>query len=317
MDEIRFRRLGGSGLQVSVVGLGCNNFGRRLNQDEATRVVHAAIDCGVTLFDTADVYGGGVSEHCLGAAVKRRRSRVVIATKFASPMGDGPYERGGSRLYIRRAVEASLKRLETDYIDLYQMHSPDPGTPIGETLSTLSDLVREGKILYAGSSNFAGWQIADAAWTAREHGWEPFVSAQNQYSLLQRGVEREVVPTCERFRIGILPYFPLASGLLTGKYHRGERPPEGTRLASTANPGRWLNPRNFSVVEKLEDFAAERGLALLQVAIGGLLAMPQVASVIAGATTPEQVQANVEAGSWRPSADDSAEIDRITRRDEP
>jgi aryl-alcohol dehydrogenase-like predicted oxidoreductase len=312
MAEMSLRRFGGSGLKVSVVGLGCNNFGRRIDQDAAVRVVHAAIYCGITLFDTADVYGDGESERFLGTAVKRHRDRVIIATKFASPTGDGPYDRGGSRLYICRAVEASLKRLGTDYIDLYQMHSPDPETPIEETLSTLNDLVRQGKVRYLGSSNYSGWQIADAAWTARDRGWEPFVSAQNRYSLLHREVERDVLPACNRYHVGILPYSPLGSGLLTGKYRRGEAPPEGSRLAGGVNPGRWLNDRNFGIVEKLEQFASQRGLTLLQVAFGGLLARPEVASVIAGATRPEQIQANVEAGTWEPSPEDVREIDRIT-----
>lgn len=308
---MQYRRLGGSGLKVSVVGLGCNNFGGRLDEAGSARVVHAAMNCGVTLFDTADVYGHGASECYLGAAIKGRRDRVVIATKFRSSMGEGPYERGGSRLYIRRAVEASLRRLGTDYIDLYQMHSPDPETPIEETLSALNDLIHEGKVRYIGSSNFAGWQIADADWTARVNHWVPFVSAQNRYNLIRRDVEREVIPACRRFDIGMVPYSPLASGMLTGKYHRGQEPPAGTRLAGSPNAARFLNERSFDVVEALERFAGERGVSLLQVAIGGLAAQPQVASVIAGAMSPEQVAANVEAGSWTPSPEDLAEIDRL------
>jgi aryl-alcohol dehydrogenase-like predicted oxidoreductase len=308
---MRFRRLGGSGLKVSVVGLGCNNFGRRLDEAEAKRVVDTAIDCGITLFDTADVYGDGESERSLGAAVKGRRDQVIIATKFRSAMGEGPYEQGGSRLYIRRAVENSLRRLGTDYIDLYQMHRPDPDTPIEETLSALDDLVHEGKVRYIGSSNFAGWQIADADWVARVNRWTPFVSAQNHYSLLQREVEREVIPACRRFDIGMLPFFPLASGMLTGKYRRGEEPPPGSRLAGNPNADRFLNEANLAIVESLERFAAERGLSLLQIAFGGLAAQPQVASVIAGATKPEQVVDNVKAGAWEPTPDELAEIDRL------
>ncbi|MGH2443703.1 MAG: aldo/keto reductase, partial [Chloroflexota bacterium] len=233
MAEMRYRRLGNSGMQVSVVGLGCNNFGRRLDRESSIKVVHAALDCGINLFDTADVYGSGESEEYLGAAIKGRRNSVLIATKFSSGMGPGPNDHGGSRGYIRRAVEASLDRLGEDYIDLYQMHGPDEGTPIEETLSALNDLVREGKVRYIGSSNFAGWQIADAAWTARVNHWTPFVSAQNQYSLLDREVEREVIPACEHFGQGMLPYLPLASGMLTGKYRRGQPPPSGTRLAGS------------------------------------------------------------------------------------
>ncbi|MDQ2745063.1 MAG: aldo/keto reductase [Chloroflexota bacterium] len=317
MSEMRYRALGNSGLQVSVVGLGCNNFGRRLDQARTERVVHTALDFGITLFDTADVYGAGESERYLGAALRGRRDQAVIATKFRSSMGDGPYNQGGSRRYIRHAVEGSLKRLGTDYIDLYQMHAPDAATPIEETLSTLNDLVHEGKVRYIGSSNFAGWQIADAAWISRTEHLAPFISAQNEYSLLDRSVERDVISACLRFGVGMLPYFPLASGLLTGKYRRGQPPPEGTRLAGSPRAGEVLSNANFDIVEKLEQFAKDRGIALLDVAIGGLAAQPAVDSVIAGATKPEQIEANVAAGAWVPSPQELAEIDRIapTQRD--
>jgi aryl-alcohol dehydrogenase-like predicted oxidoreductase len=311
MTDMRYRRLGDSGLKVSVVGVGCNNFGRRLDEAGATRVVETALDCGITLFDTADVYGGGESERYLGRAIKGRRDRVVIATKFRSPMGEGPYDQGGSRLYIRRAIEASLQRLGTDYVDLYQLHEPDPETPIEETLSALDDLVHEGKVRYIGSSNFAGWQIADADWIARINHWVRFVSAQNEYSLVDRAIEREVIPACERFGIGMLPFFPLAGGLLTGKYRRGEAPPTGARLAGSPSANRFLNDANFDIMEHLERFASHRGLTLLQIAIGGLAAQPQVASVIAGAMSPEQVVANVRAGLWEPGPEELAEINRI------
>ncbi len=312
MTDMQYRRLGDSGLKVSLVGLGCNNFGRRLDRECTERVVHTALDSGITLFDTADVYSAGASEEYLGAALGSRRNDIIVATKFRSPMGEGPYTQGGSRRYIVRALEDSLRRLGTEYIDLYQMHSPDNDTPIEETLSTLHDLVREGKIRYIGSSNFAGWQIADAAWTARVHGWAPFISAQNHYSLLERTVETEVIPACERFVVGMIPYFPLASGLLTGKYRRGQPSPEGTRLANSPAANRWLNDDRFDLVEGLERLAQERGLSILQIAIGGLAAQPGVSSVIAGATKPEQVKANVEAGLWQPSAEELAEIDRIS-----
>ena len=308
---MEFRQLGRSGLRVSVVGVGTNNFGRRLDADGARRVVDAAIESGITFFDTADVYGSGDSERFLGAAVKQRRERVIIGTKFRTPMGDGEYDRGGSRLYVRRAVEASLKRLDTEYIDLYQMHSPDASTPIEETLSTLNDLVREGKVRYVGSSNFAGWQIADADWTARVKGFEPFVSAQNHYSLLEREVEREVIPACEHFGVSMIPYFPLASGILTGKHRRGEAPAHDSRLAGPAGPS-ILTAANFDVVERLEDFARARGIGLLQVAIGALAAQPQVASVIAGAMNPEQVRANAKAAEWVPTLEDVAAVNDIT-----
>ncbi|MDQ3904787.1 MAG: aldo/keto reductase [Actinomycetota bacterium] len=308
---MEFRSVGSSGLKVSVVGLGCNNFGSRIDRQAALAVVDRALECGVTLFDTADVYGGGESEGYLGEALRGRRDEAIIATKFRSPMGEGPYAQGGSRRYIRRAVEASLQRLGTDYIDLYQMHSPDPETPIEETLSALDDLVHEGKVRYIGSSNFAGWQIVDADWVARTNHWERFISAQNRYSLLDRGVEREVIPACARVGAGMLPYFPLAAGMLTGKYRRGQPPPDGTRLARSPRAGSFLTDRNFEIVEALESFAAERGISLLQVAIGGLAAQPQVASVIAGATTPEQVESNVQSGSWSPSAADLEELNRL------
>lgn len=309
---MEFRRVGRSGLQVSVVGLGTNNFGRRLDLDASRRVVDAAIDAGMTFFDTADIYGGGASEKYLGAALKGRRGRFIIATKFGSPMGDGPYDRGGSRVYLRRAVEASLTRLDTDYIDLYQMHFPDRLTPIEETLSTLNDLVREGKVLHVGSSNFAGWQIADADWIARTKGFEPFVSAQNHYSLLERDVEREVIPACEHFGISMIPYFPLMSGLLTGKYQRGRDVPQGTRLAASPAAQSILTDANYDIVEQLQRFAQSRGVTLLDVAIGGLAAQPAVVSVIAGATKEEQVTANAEAAAWIPAPEDVEEINRIS-----
>ncbi len=309
--SLDLRPLGTSGLVVSRVGLGCNNFGRRIGLDQARAVVDAAIDEGVTLFDTADSYGD--SEEILGTALDGRRDQVVVATKFGWDVGgaNGPdWGARGSRRYIRRAVERSLRRLRTDWIDLYQLHRPDGVTPMEETLAALTELVREGKVRYVGSSNLAAWQVADAEWLARTRGSERFVSAQNHYSLLDRGVEADLVPACERYGIGLLPYFPLANGLLTGKYRRGETPPEGTRLAGPRGAGE-LTEQRFDVVERLEAFAAERSLSLLDVAIGGLAAQPAVASVIAGATSPEQVKANVAAGAWRPSADDLAALDAV------
>ncbi|MEV7227535.1 aldo/keto reductase [Polymorphospora sp. NPDC051019] len=305
---MRYRRLGDSGLVVSVVGIGCNNFGRKLDAAGTKAVVDAAIDAGINLFDTADIYGNphGASEEQLGAALRGRRDEVVVATKFGMNMeGANGADRGarGARRYIVRAVEASLRRLGTDHIDLYQMHEPDPATPIEETLSALDDLVRAGKVRYLGNSNFAGWQIADAEWTARTRNLTRFVSAQNHYSLIERDAETEVVPACERFGLGLLPFFPLASGLLSGKYRRGESAPQGTRLAED----RWakrLAAAPWDLIESLEKFAAERGRNLLDVAIGGLAARPAVTSVIAGATTPDQVRANARAGAWEPSAED-------------
>jgi aryl-alcohol dehydrogenase-like predicted oxidoreductase len=310
---MQFRQLGRSGLKVSVVGLGCNNFGGRSDEQASVRVIQAAVHCGITLFDTSDTYGGGKSEEYLGRALKGSRDDVLIATKFGNSMGDSPYMAGGSRRYVHRAVEASLRRLDTDYIDLYQMHIPDPETPIEGTLSALDDLTRAGKIRYVGSSNFSGWQIADADWVAQSRGYERFISAQNHYNLLNRDAEREVVPACERFDIGILPFFPLASGMLTGKYHRNEEPPEGTRLAGSPRAReRYFSDAGWDKVQKLTDFAEQRDLSLLQIAIGWLAAQPQISSVIAGATKPEQVEANVRAAEWVPSEEDLAEIDRIT-----
>jgi len=313
---MRYRRLGDSGLVVSAVGVGCNNFGRRLDADGTRAVVEAALEVGINFFDTADIYGDphGTSEEQLGAALKGRRDDVVIATKFGMDMhgANGPdYGARGARRYVMRAVEASLRRLNTDYIDLYQMHEPDPGTPIEETLSALDDLVRSGKVRYIGCSNFAGWQIADADWTARSAGLTRFISAQNHYNLLNREVEAEVLPACQRFGLGMLPYYPLASGLLTGKYRRGEKPPAGSRLAAGGRYAERLAKAPWDAIEAIAAFAAERGRSMLDVAIGWLAAQPTVASVIAGATTPEQVRANAAAASWRPSAEDLAALDAI------
>ena len=312
---MELRRLGNSGLKVSAVGIGCNNFGGRIDAAGTRAVVDAALDHGITLFDTADVYGNQQSETLLGQALGARRPDVVIATKFAMPMGQAAHQRGGSRRYVMSAVEASLERLGTDYIDLYQMHAPDPDTPIDETLAALDDLVRAGKVRYIGCSNFNGWQIADADWTARSNGGTRFVSAQNHYSLLERAVESEVLGSCERFALGMLPYFPLASGMLTGKYHRNEPPPQGTRLAQVGRLAeRALNDRNFDVVEKLTAFAAERSHSLLDLAFGWLLTKPIISSVIAGATSPKQVEANVAAAQWRLNAEDASQVDALTRR---
>jgi aryl-alcohol dehydrogenase-like predicted oxidoreductase len=314
MTEMEYRQLGDSGLTVSVVGLGCNNLGRRLDARAADAVINAAVDAGITLFDTADTYQGehGSSEEMLGQALGKRRDEVVIATKFGGDMkGENGPDWGvrGSRRYIRKAVESSLRRLGTDWIDLYQLHFPDPVTPIEETLAALSELVAEGKVRYIGSSQFAGWQVVDADWAARTAGLEHFISAQNRYSLLDREVEDELIPACEHLGIGVLPFFPLASGLLTGKYKRGEAAPEGSRLAT--QPER-LETADFDQIEALETFAAERELTLIDVAIGGLAAQPAVASVIAGATKPEQIEQNVRAGLWEPTVEDLAALDELT-----
>ncbi|MGW0056658.1 aldo/keto reductase [Nocardia nova] len=314
-ESASLRRVGNSGLAVSVVGLGTNNFGMKLDLEQSRAVLHAALDHGINLIDTADSYGE--SERRIGEILQGTRDDVVIATKFGSDVrrlgGDNGEDWGarGSRRYIRRAVEQSLRRLRTDWIDLYQLHRPDPATPIEETLSALDDLVHEGKIRYLGHSNFTGWQTADAEWTARTRRLERFISAQNEYSLLRRGIEADLVPALEHYGIGLLPYFPLASGLLTGKYKRGVPAPEGSRIQAWGREAA-LTDAAFDIVEQLEDFAAQRSITVLDVAIGGLAAQPAVSSVIAGATSPEQVEANVRAGRWQPTAEDLAEIDRIT-----
>ncbi|MEU4479761.1 aldo/keto reductase [Micromonospora sp. NPDC023966] len=316
VTEMTYRRLGDSGLVVSVVGIGCNNFGRKLDLDGTRAVVDAALDAGINFFDTADIYGEpqGGSEELLGQALKGHRDDVVVATKFGMDMHglNGPdHGARGARRYIARAVEASLRRLGTDHIDLYQMHEPDPGTPIDETLAALDDLVTAGKVRYLGNSNFAGWQIADADWTASSQGRTRFISAQNHYSLLQRSVEAEVIPACERFGLGMLPFFPLANGLLTGKYKRNEAPPAGSRLSGGGRYAERLAAADWDTIEAIEAYAAERGISMLQVAIGGLAARPAVSSVIAGATTPEQVRANAEAGTWQPTDEDLDALDAL------
>jgi aryl-alcohol dehydrogenase-like predicted oxidoreductase len=319
MGDMTYRRLGNSGLAVSVVGIGCNNFGRRIDAAASKAVVDTAINGGITLFDTADVYGSppGTSEEYLGAALKAngRRDDVIIATKFGSPMGgsNGPdWDARGSRRYIIRAVEASLRRLGTDYIDLYQIHQPDERTPIAETLSALDDLVRTGKVRYVGSSNFSGWQVADAAWTARTGHTTAFVSAQNEYSLLERRIEADLIPACQQYGVGLLPFFPLAMGLLTGKYRRDNIPP-GTRLSRDGFAD-YVAEAPWDSLEKLEAYGRERSVSMLDVAFGWLAAKPAVASVIAGATTPEQVRANAAAVAWTPTSEDVAELDAITQR---
>ncbi len=310
---MRYRSLGDSGLMVSVAGLGCNNFGRRVDLAGTRAVVDAAMDAGITMLDTADTYGdGGASEELLGEVLAGRREQVVLATKFGHQgydMGYGPAAGAkGGRAYIRRAVEASLRRLRTGYIDLYQLHTPDPVTPVAETLAALTELVTEGKVRYLGNSNFTGWQIADAAHVARAASTAPFVSAQNHWSLLEREVEAEVLPAARHFGLGVVPYFPLANGLLTGKVRRGQAPPAGSRLAS--RPG-YVTEDKLDRVEVLIAWATERGLTVLEVAVGALAAQDGCACVIAGATTPEQVKANAAAAEWVPSAAELAELDRI------
>jgi aryl-alcohol dehydrogenase-like predicted oxidoreductase len=312
---VEYRRLGNSGLQVSIAGLGCNNFGMRIDTEQTRVVVHRALDEGITLFDTADIYGGqGKSEEMLGKALGARRHEVVLASKFGMVMGEGPYQRGASRRYVMAACEASLKRLGTDYMDLYQVHTPDAETPEQETLEALDTLVRAGKVRYIGCSNYAGWQLADSAGISRQHGLASYVSAQNEYNLLNRGIEQELVPACRHLGVGILPFFPLASGFLTGKYKRGVEPPKGTRLAGMRRiADRMLTDANFAMLERLERFAGDRGHSLVEVAVGWLVAQPEISSVISGATRPEQVAENVKAAGCKLSKDEVVEIDKLTR----
>lgn len=314
---MELRHLGESGLVVSAVGLGCNNLGRPGTAAESLAgsraLVAAAIDAGVNLFDVADVYGAprGRSEELLGQALSGRRDHAIISTKFGVDMQgtNGPdFGARGSRRYVKRAVEASLRRLGTDWIDLYQMHRGDPGTPIEETLGALDDLVREGLIRYAGVCNLAGWQVADAVWLTRSNNLKSLVAVENHYSLLEREAERELIPACQRFGLSLLPYFPLGNGLLTGKYHRGAEPPANARLAGRT---RLLADAPWDRIEKLRAFADERGLPMATVAIGWLSAQPHIGSVIAGATTPEQAAANAGASQWHPTEEDLRALDEI------
>jgi aryl-alcohol dehydrogenase-like predicted oxidoreductase len=305
-----YRQLGDSDLQVSAVGVGCNNFGARIDQAAATAVVGAALDAGINFFDTADTYGDWTSETLLGRALGNRRHEVVVATKFGNRAPPAPA--GGSRPYVIGAVEASLRRLGTDYIDLYQMHNPDPETPIEETLGALDELVRTGKVRYVGHSNFTGPQIAEAHRIARDAGFSRFITAQNHYNLLEREIEAEVIPACQRFGLGLLPYFPLASGLLTGKYRRGEPPAPGTRM-HTRGPkaAEMLNEHNFDRLDRLWAYAEDHGHSLLELAFAWMIGQPVVSSVIAGATRPEQVRANVAAATWQLTPDEAAEVSQL------
>ncbi len=313
------RRLGRDGPVVSPVGVGCNNFGTRLDYEGTERVVHAAVDNGITLFDTADVYSRGVSEEYLGRALGPRRSKVLIATKFGGSMGAGPSpEGGGSRENIVFAVEESLRRLNTDVIDLYQYHRPDNVTPLDETLRALDDLVQQGKVRYIGHSNFDAAQTKASAEISATNDLAHFVTAQNHYSLLTRDIEDELVPACEELGLTVLPYFPLESGTLTGKYKRGEEFPEDSRMAAFAARSpqltdRFLNDDRFTKIERLTELAEASGATLLDFAFGWLLSRPYIAGVIAGASRPGHIESNVKAAEWRPSADISREIDRITR----
>lgn len=312
---MEIRNLGGSGLRVSAVGLGCNNFGQRTDLETSRKVIHKAIDLGITLFDTADIYAGrGGSETVLGEVLGDRRKDIVLATKYSKAMSDDGTKQGASRRYIMNAVEDSLRRMKTDYIDLYQQHDFDPLTPIEETLRALEDLIRQGKVRYIGCSNFPAWRVAEAQFTARGINTHAFVSCQDEYSLIVRDIEKDLMPAAQAYNLGLLPFFPLASGLLTGKYKRGETAPADTRFAKMKYlSDRYMTDTNFDIVQKLQDFAAARGKTMLELSFSWLAAQPQVSSVIAGATRVEQIEQNAKAVGWKLTADDMAEIDAITK----
>jgi aryl-alcohol dehydrogenase-like predicted oxidoreductase len=311
---MKLRNLGKSGLTVSVVGLGCNNFGLRTDLEGSRAVIDRAIDLGITLFDTADVYGDrGGSESLMGQIFGERRKNIVLATKFGIPMDDAETMKGASRRYIMAAVEASLRRLRTDWIDLYQIHMPDPLTPIEETLRALDDLIRQGKVRYAGCSNFPAWKVVEALWTSEQLGVNSFISCQDEYSLVVRDIESDRIPVMQNYGLGLLPYFPLASGLLTGKYKRSKPPAEGTRFAAWKSMAkRYSTEKNWGIIEALEKFCSERNRTLLALAFGWLLSKPVVSSVIAGATKPRQLDLNVRAADLVLSPEEMAEVDKIS-----
>ncbi len=309
---MEYRRLGNSGLQVSVIGLGTNNFGPRMDYPAAERVLRQAVDVGINFIETSNTYGEGQAEAFIGQALRGNRTQVLVATKVASNMGDGPNMHGASRKHIMDQVDISLQRLQTDYLDLYQIHYYDPFTPMEETLRTMDTLVQQGKVRYLGCSNFAAWQVADAMGVARALGVEPLVSVEPEYSMLKRAIEKELLPCCKRYNLGILPYFPLASGFLTGKYKRDQQATAGTRFSVQKQRAETiLTPENFDVLEKLEAFATARSRPLVELAFAWLLAHPEVNSVIAGATTPEQITANAKAADWHLSAVEMQELDGI------
>ncbi len=310
---MEIRNIGNSGLRVSLVGLGCNNFGVRLDRDGTRKVIHAALDAGITLFDTADIYGNrGGSETLMGEILGERRKDIVLASKFGMVMDEAGEKKGGSRRYIMEAVEASLRRLKTDWIDLYQMHRIDPLTPIEETLRALEDLIRQGKVRYVGCSNKPSWQVVDALWTSRANGLDVFISCQDEYSLLNRDIEAELIPAMEANGLGLLPFYPLASGMLTGKYRRGETPSGGRLAQASTVRDRHMNDRTFTIVEALEKFCADRGRTILELAFSWLACKPVIPSVIAGATKPEQIAQNIKAASWKLTAEEMTEVDTIT-----
>lgn len=308
---MQYRQLGNSGVRVSVIGLGTNQFGGKVDQNGVNEIVDGCLDLGINFIDTADIYTGGRSEETLGVALKGKWDKVVMGTKGVSPMGQGVNDKGASRYHIVNAVEASLRRMQVDHIDLYQLHRWDDTTPIDESLRALDDLVRSGKIRYVGASNYAAWQLSRANLLAELKGWSPFVTIQPHYHLFERGIEQELIPYCNAYGVGILPYFPLAGGFLTGKYKRGEAAPAGSRGESSAYVQRYMTDKNYGIVEKLSAWAQERGHSMVELAHAWLLAQPQVSSVISGATKLSQVQSNAKAADWTLSADEVAAVNTI------
>jgi aryl-alcohol dehydrogenase-like predicted oxidoreductase len=312
---MRDRQFGTTNLRVSSLGLGCNNFGVRLDPAAARSIVHAALDAGITVFDTADIYGlRGGSESILGEALGARRKDVVLVTKFGLPMDDEAQLKGGSARYIATAIEASLKRLKTDWIDLYYLHRPDPTTPIEETLRALDSLIAQGKVRYIGCSNMSASQLVEAQRISQANGLQRFIACQDQYNLLSRQLEAKIIPAIESHRLALMPYFPLASGMLTGKYAFGAPIPAGSRMSYQRYSDRFLNDENFHIVEKLREFCARRNRSLVELAFGWLLSKPVIGCVIAGASTPEQIQQNVAAIDWRLDAAEMAEVARLTTK---
>jgi aryl-alcohol dehydrogenase-like predicted oxidoreductase len=308
---MQFRQLGHSGLEVSLVGLGTNNFDRRCDQAQSAQVLDQAVESGINFIDTANIYSAGESETHIGNWLKGKRDQVLIATKFGMKMGDGPMQKGASRQHMMASIEASLIRLQTEYIDLYQLHFVDRRVPIEETLRAFDDLVQQGKVRYIGASNFDAWHLCEAEWTSKDRSLNRFVSVQNHYNLLKRDIEREVTPFCQAYGVGIIPYFPLESGFLTGKYRRGKAGPEGARLSGSSRGDNLFTEANFDILERLELFSKERGHTLLDLAFAGLAAQPAVASIIAGATSPEQVVANAASAEWALSDEDCGALDEI------
>jgi len=309
---VEYRHLGKSGLEVSAIGLGANPFGNEVDAATAASIVHRALDLGVTYIDTADIYNSGVSEEHLGLALKGRRHEVVLGTKAAGAMGPGPNQQGASRKHLKEAIEASLRRLGTDYVDLYWIHHPDRGTPMDETMRTLDDLVRSGKTRYIGCSNYWDWEVCESIWTARSQHLTPFICVQPMYNLLYREIEQTTVPMCQAYGLGIVPYFPLAGGFLTGTYRRGVPPPAGTRGANRPTFARWTSERNWDVLEQLEQFTRARGRTVAELAIAWLLTRPCLSTIIAGADTVGHIEGNVKAAEWRLTEEELAEVDRIT-----